>query len=82
MQRSERISKSFRISVWKQSGAPERGNLEPFEADKVLSALEDWSEVLRADPEISRKLAAFSEAAEDVPTQDTGVLPPPPELSP
>lgn len=46
-------------------GAPEGNNLEPFSVPKLLEELENWSEVLKSEPEVIHRLAAFAEAAED-----------------
>ena len=45
------------------SGAPEGNNLESFSASALLEELEGWTEVLRAEPEVLHRLAAFTEAA-------------------
>lgn len=45
------------------SGAPEGSNLEPSECVRVLEELENWTEVLRAEPEVVQRLAAFADAA-------------------
>ncbi|MDA5558165.1 hypothetical protein [Shimia sp. MMG029] len=47
------------------SGAPGRNNLEPSECEQILTELEEWTSILKAEPEVIHKLAAFAEAAED-----------------
>ena len=49
------------------NGAPERRNLEPKLADQLLSELEEWSDILKAEPEVIHRLEAFAAASgEDV----------------
>ena len=43
-----------------KSGAPEGNNLEPFECAALLSELETWTEILKADPEVIHKLEALA----------------------
>ena len=38
-------------------------DLEPADASKLLSELEDWNDILRGEPEVLLKLAAFAEVA-------------------
>lgn len=45
-------------------GAPEGNNLEPFSAPELLEELENWTEVLKSEPEVIHRLAAFAEASE------------------
>ena len=45
-------------------GAPEENNLEPSEMHSVLEELENWSEILKGEPEVIHKLAALK-AADD-----------------
>ena len=52
-----------------ESGAPEGNNLEPFLARGLLEELEGWAEVLKGEPEVIHRLAAFAEAAAEEPDQ-------------
>lgn len=68
-----------------KNGAPERNNLEPSECDQILTELEEWTSILRAEPEVIHRLAAFAEAADagaDDPEDATPDVLPPPEVSP
>ena len=50
--------------VARAAGAPQRTNLEPSDVAELLSELEGWSEVLKAEPEVIHRLAAFSDSAD------------------
>jgi hypothetical protein len=63
-----------------KSGAPERKNLEPFDSDQLLSELEDWAEILKAEPEVVRRLEAIT--AQDDAECEAVLAPEPPELAP
>ena len=65
-------------------GALGRNNLEPSECDQILTELEEWTSILRAEPEVIHRLAAFAEAAEGDVDQDDAVSLelPKPEVSP
>ena len=52
----------FRIEGY--HGAPERNNLEPSECERVLEELENWTEVLKSEPEVIHRLAKFARAAD------------------
>ena len=58
--------------------------LEPSECDQILTELEEWTSILRAEPEVIHRLAAFAEAAEgDVDLDETALIDfPKPEVSP
>ena len=43
------------------TGAPEENNLEPFECDRLLSELENWTDILKAEPEVIHRLEALAE---------------------
>lgn len=45
-------------------GAPGRNNLEPSECDQILTELEEWTNILQAEPDVIHRLSAFAEAAE------------------
>ena len=51
-------------------GAPERKYLEPSECERVLEELENWTEVLKSEPEVIHRLAAFVRAADGEPQED------------
>ena len=67
-----------------ENGAPGRNNLEPSECDQILTELEEWTSILRAEPEVIHRLAAFAKAADDGVDQDNAVSLdlPKPEVSP
>ncbi|WP_299882496.1 hypothetical protein [uncultured Sulfitobacter sp.] len=46
------------------NGAPEGNKLEPFSAPELLQELENWTEVLKSEPEVIHRLAAFADASE------------------
>ncbi len=46
-----------------EGGADDWTNLEPSALVATLEELEDWGTVLKADPEVSRKLKEFEAAA-------------------
>lgn len=66
------------------NGAPEGNNLEPFDAPELLQELENWTEVLKGEPEVIHRLATFAEAVrEDVCDADESVARlPAPEFEP
>ena len=66
------------------NGAPERNNLELFACDQILTELEEWTSILRTEPEVIHRLAAFAQAAEGDVEQHDAVSPnlPKPEVSP
>ncbi|WP_152613053.1 hypothetical protein [Tateyamaria sp. ANG-S1] len=37
-------------------GAPEGNNLEPFSAPELLEQLENWADILKAEPEVIHRL--------------------------
>ncbi len=47
----------------RESGAPERTNLEPAQLSSLLEELEEWSEVLKSEPEVIHRLSLFAAAA-------------------
>lgn len=62
------------------AGAPEGNNLEPFSAPELLQELENWTEVLKSEPEVIHRLAAFAEASNgqpDLPSDAVDVSPTP-----
>ncbi|GAB5449346.1 hypothetical protein [Gymnodinialimonas sp.] len=67
-------------------GAPERTNLEPSEYLGLLSELENWSDVLKAEPEVIHRLAVLADEEDDAVDQAAGdvapVVPPSWEPSP
>ncbi|MGJ8530375.1 hypothetical protein [Maritalea sp.] len=58
-----------------KNGAPDGNNLEPFSAPELLEELENWTEVLKAEPEVIHRLSAFADAAA---TDAEGTEPSPP----
>mgnify|MGYP001791698326 CR=1 FL=1 len=56
-----------RIIGQENRGAPEGNNLEPLSAPELLEELENWSEVLKSEPEVVHRLSAFAEAVEGEP---------------
>ena len=62
------------------SGAPERNILEPFDGDQLISDLESWADVLKAEPEVIHRLAVLAETQDDKPDQTQSYLPEPPEF--
>ncbi|MEM6901206.1 MAG: hypothetical protein AAF583_15730 [Pseudomonadota bacterium] len=46
------------------NGAADGRDLEPSELVCVLESLEEWGAVLKGEPEVIHRLAAFAEAAE------------------
>lgn len=58
-----------------QNGAPERNNLEPFSSPELLEELETWTEILKSEPEVIHRLAAFADAASSD-AEGTGSSPP------
>ena len=49
-------------------GAPEENNLEPFECELLLSELETWTEILKAEPDVIHRLEALAQG-DDEPSQ-------------
>ena len=43
------------------TGAPEGNNLEPFECDRLLSELENWTDILKAEPEVIHRLESLAQ---------------------
>lgn len=48
------------------NGAEDGNNLEPFSAPLLLEELENWAEILKSEPEVIHRLAAFAAVAADV----------------
>jgi len=46
-------------------GAKDGSDLEPSDIQKTLQELENWAEILKGEPEVIHRLAAFAEAARD-----------------
>lgn len=57
-----RVRRNFR----KLNGAPEGTNLEPSECVGLLSELESWSEVLKAEPDVIHRLAVLRDGEDYV----------------
>ncbi|QBF32310.1 hypothetical protein CFI11_13935 [Thalassococcus sp. S3] len=47
------------------NGAPEGNNLEPADADLLLSELEAWSDILKSEPEVIHRLAEMQRASDE-----------------
>ena len=47
------------------NGAVEGRNLEPAVTAQLLSDLEEWSDILKAEPEVIHRLEAFSAASDE-----------------
>ena len=63
-----------------KNGAPERNNLEPFDSDQLLSELENWADILKAEPEVIHRLAVLAETQDEDIGDAPIVVPSPPEL--
>lgn len=62
------------------NGAPGRSNLEPFDGDQLLLELENWAEILKAEPEVIHRLAVLAEAQDQDAEQAQTHVPEPPEF--
>jgi len=61
---------------WKNGGA-EQTKLEPSECGQILEELENWTAILKAEPEVIQRLEAFADAAQnagDEPSDPSPVL--------
>ena len=69
-----------RLLRWTIFGAPERNNLEPFDSDQLLLELENWADILKAEPEVIHRLAVLAETQDEDVGDAPIVAPSPPEL--
>ncbi|MEM6311219.1 MAG: hypothetical protein AAF754_14345 [Pseudomonadota bacterium] len=61
-----------RQSLWEADGGACRADIELPNAPDILAELEKWATILKAEPEVIHRLAAFAEAADDVLDESKG----------
>lgn len=67
------------ITLSAGDGAPERNNLEPVDGEQLLSELENWADILKAEPDVAQRLAVLAETHDAEAEQLETLLPEPPE---
>ena len=55
----------YALEFTEESGAEGGSNLEPLSSEVLLQTLEEWSEVLKHDVELTHMLAAFEKASHE-----------------
>ena len=61
------------LKAAQSADAPEKNNLEPFSSDELLSELENWADILKAEPEAIHRLEEISAHKHEAFVEDDAV---------